>query len=60
MIFKLEILKEDYLRTNSFVGFFDPLSRSSGMGLGLGTSHIKTFFILFQNNEYFSFDIAHK
>jgi hypothetical protein len=59
MILEFGFQKEDYRRTNSAVGFFDPLPRNFGTGLGLGTSQIH-FFPIFQNNEYFSCDIALK
>jgi hypothetical protein len=35
MMFKFKILKEDSLRTNIAIGFFNPLSKSPGIGLEL-------------------------
>jgi hypothetical protein len=46
-ILKCLTLREDYLRTNSTVGFLDPLVSSSGIESGLRLSHIKVFFIIF-------------
>jgi hypothetical protein len=43
-IFKFWVLIEDYIRINDTLGFFDSLSISSEIELGLGTSQIKIFF----------------
>jgi hypothetical protein len=58
MMFKFENLKEDYMRTNTAVGFNDPLPRNPGIGLGLGTSHIKLFSVYFKTMNIFYCDFG--
>jgi hypothetical protein len=43
-VFKILILIEDYLRTNSMAWIWNPLSRSNKIDLGLG---LRIFFIVF-------------
>jgi hypothetical protein len=43
MIFKFEFLKEDNLRTNIDVGFYDPLLRSPGIEVGLEPFRLNLF-----------------
>jgi hypothetical protein len=53
-IFKYWIIIEDYIRINETFGFFDPLSISSGIELGLGPSQIRFFSIYSSLFEDFS------
>jgi hypothetical protein len=46
-IFKFWILIEDYMRINETLEFFDLLSLSSVIELGLGPSQINIFFIIY-------------
>jgi hypothetical protein len=48
-VFKLWILIENYLRTNSTAWIYDPLSRSSGIDLGIEPSHIRVFSLYFMD-----------
>jgi hypothetical protein len=48
-IFKIWILTEDYIWINDTFGFFDSLSISSEIELGLGPSRSKISFIIFHS-----------
>jgi hypothetical protein len=49
IVFKFLILIENYIGINDTFGFFDSLSISSEIELGLGTSRIRIFKIIFNN-----------
>jgi hypothetical protein len=54
-VFKLWILIEDYLRTNSAAWICDLFPRSSGIDLGIGPSHIRVIsYISDKTLEFFN------